>query len=263
MKNYSNRESDLYNIVTEQLNYTMEGMVYTLANNIMKGVGILVMFLALGSTTQAVPDGSWRIPCGGPYAPPPPGMPVSSETELVGAMVPILQESRDKALALREKYRTERLTDISEDVIEILEKATHDGLPPCCMNYGQMANTLSDLLTAHQSNYEKVSRLLVFLEEVAQDENLFESTSFLEDVTSIQTQLLSLLCNKQKAIMNKGATINFVESTIMSEELKNMASLFQRHERDYIIINRMYRTLDNMHKHVEIINIHLQKQQSS
>ncbi|XP_033756040.1 uncharacterized protein LOC117338801 [Pecten maximus] len=228
----------------------MEGTACAIANNLMKGFGIFVMFLSLAMGT------SWETPCGGPPASPPPGFPVPPPLQYVTAMRPIIDEATLKIGELKDRYIQERFNN-NGVFIPIMNDFHYDGMPECCMSLEEMAQSLSNLTLVHQTNYDKISRALVFLEQVALDENLLETPSYIADVSSIQTDALNLLCNKQSLILNAGATINYVSSSVMADHVREYQNEFDRHVRDYIIIKDVDRMFNNMNVHIKAIETHL------
>ncbi|XP_021351666.1 uncharacterized protein LOC110449246 isoform X2 [Mizuhopecten yessoensis] len=216
------------------------------------GLGIFLMLLSLVSATK-VKEQAWREPCGGPPAAPPPGLPVPPPITTVNTMIPILEDSVFKANELKNKYLNERFSS-KDRFIAMMNDFHFEGMPAVSMSLSEISQSLSNLTLAHQTNYEKVSRALVFLEQVALDEDLLESSSYIDDVSSIQIGALNLLCNKQKLILNAGAVINYVSSSIMKDDVRGYSNIFERHVRDYIIVKDVYRLLETMLTHVQAIH---------
>ncbi|XP_060068460.1 uncharacterized protein LOC132548606 [Ylistrum balloti] len=233
----------------------MEGTTCTIANNFMKGFGILVVFLAMG-LAKPVRESAWVTPCGGPAATPPPGLPVPPPVTVVEDMLPIFEESKTKALALKDKYKTERI-NMTNGQLSLYENMHLDGMPECCLSSSEIMQSLSDMTLAHQSSYEKISRDLVFLEQMSYDEYMFESPSYNDELKSLYTDCLSLLCNLQKLILNAEANIEYVDSSIMSDSLRQPENAFQRGERNFVIIKDVHRTLENLETQYNAIKNHL------
>ncbi|XP_021368507.1 uncharacterized protein LOC110460107 isoform X2 [Mizuhopecten yessoensis] len=226
------------------------------------GLLVVVLVCSFGST-NAVSDAKWRSPCGasvGSIVGLPGGPPTASTNVLLEDMLPVLRTAIAAAESLKNKYISDRF---SERRIPHLNGYHCDGMPVVSMTTSEIEESLSDINLTHLSNYEKLSRVLIFLEQVRFDETFMDSreATYNDDVQEIERNILNVLCTKQRVIKNSGARIDYISHTVMAPDLRVTMNENERHERDYVIIKDTYHLLQTMHIHVTAINNRLRSSQ--
>ncbi|XP_033756430.1 uncharacterized protein LOC117339126 [Pecten maximus] len=229
----------------------------------MKGLTLVIMLSSAVSASAFLTEEKWRRPCGvsnGPIAGSPGGPPTHSPDIILAGMLPILQSAITAAESLKHKYISERLTARR---VPNLDTFHFDGMPDVTMTTSEIEESLVDINLAHMSNYKKLSKVLVFLEQVRFDETFMDSSidTYKEEVQEIEIVILNVMCVKQRLIQNAGAQIDHISHTEMSQDIRVTANDHERHERDYVIVKDTFQLLETMHVHVTAINNQMRQSQ--
>ncbi|XP_069140989.1 uncharacterized protein [Argopecten irradians] len=228
---------------------------YSVLTFFIKGLVLVTIMSSIGSI-NATSDEKWRRPCGisnGPSPGQPGGPPTASPETLVAAMLPALASSIADADSLKNKYISERML---ERRVPHLNSFHYDGMPDVSMTPTEIEESLSDINLSHLTNYQKLSKALVFLEQVRFDETFMDNSiaTYREEVQKIETSIMNVMCTKQKLIHNSGSQIDYVSHTVMPQDIRVTINDHERHERDYVIVKDTVQLLQTMQMHVTAIN---------
>ncbi|XP_060076954.1 uncharacterized protein LOC132556560 [Ylistrum balloti] len=230
----------------------------------LKSLIVVVLVLCLGSA-RAQSEERWRSPCGVSLGSvlglPGGGPPTATPEVLVAGMLPALETAKTAAESLKDKYISERFP--RREVISHLNTLQCDGMPKVTITSQEIQSSFTNLNLTHLSNYEKLSQVLVFLEEVKFDETYIDRSvaTYADDIQEIERSILNVLCTKQRLIRNSGNHINYVSPNVMTQDVRDTLNERVRHERDYLIVKDTYRLLQSMHLHVTAIDSYLSKNQ--
>ncbi|XP_056004780.1 uncharacterized protein LOC125657706 isoform X2 [Ostrea edulis] len=199
----------------------------------------------------------WRSPCTGPeaasqdipdfnfpdFTPPTPSLP-RTISELVFQM----KETRDKVQELKHNYTELR---VHQGDCENNLEAPYlrlDGFPSTPAFRGAMRMisemNLTDILL---TDYRKLSVVMIFVEQVRWDEEVYERDQFTPILNNIFQGLKSILCVLSNALTTQGSKVtDFVNRTHSMNQRYRTMSRTDNHDRDYIIMRESFKLFGNM-----------------
>ena len=97
-------------------------------------------------------------------------------------------------------------------------------------------------------DYEHLSRIAVFVEQVSVDEKYYDYGEYSSFIETAENALYLHLCNLQIVIHNVDSTISdYVKRDVMDDSLRHLTKRLDRYMRDYVI----FHTAKNFGKHLE------------
>nr|XP_011414779.1 uncharacterized protein LOC105319064 isoform X1 [Crassostrea gigas] len=221
---------------------------------------ILIPMASFGSPVPTSRYEEWRDPCVGtprqaPMAelpdflrndtPPPQSLP-----QTLGELVNQMKEARDKVQELKQNYTTSGR--ISQGGCNNLDAPyiKLDGFPSAPAFRGAMRMisemNLTDILL---TDYQKLSVVMVFIEQARWDEEAFESSYFLPALNAIYRNIKSLLCVLSNALRTRNAEVSeehYARREFAMNQRYRTMSRSDNHDRDYIIMRDSYKFFSNL-----------------
>lgn len=78
------------------------------------------------------------------------------------------------------------------------------------------------------------------------DEQIYESSLYLQNLVKVESKLYDVLCYMDEAISNLGANIDHVTREGMQMHLGTISNKMDRYERDYITVKDTTKIMDNL-----------------
>ncbi|XP_061171924.1 uncharacterized protein LOC133181430 [Saccostrea echinata] len=198
----------------------------------------------------------WRSPCAGPEASQV-ALPdflqsitptVQPLPQILRELVNQMKETKEKIEELKHNYTQVRIHQ--GDCENNLDAAylRLDGFPTTPSFKGAMRmfeeRNLTDILL---KDYHKLSVVMIFLEQVRWDEDVYENDQFLPILNNIFRSLKSILCVLTNALTSQSAQVTeFANRTHSMGQRYRTMSRAENHDRDYIIMRQSLKLFSNM-----------------